>query len=60
MALHHRTHPRFVPGCFGCKAASIDLTIPYREQFHETTISEQFRDMDKRAKENGITYERAS
>jgi hypothetical protein len=27
MALHHRTHPKFVPGCFGCKAASVNLAV---------------------------------
>lgn len=28
MALHHRTHPEPVEGCFGCKAAGIDFALP--------------------------------
>lgn len=25
MALHHRTHPRYVPGCWACKVASVRI-----------------------------------
>lgn len=60
MTLHQeRTHPFYVEGCDACRFASIGAYIPFKEQFHNTTISEQMRDLQKRAAENGSTIERA-
>jgi hypothetical protein len=60
VTLHQqRTHPSYVEGCLACRISTIGAFIPYRDQFHNTTINEQYADMKKRAAENGITYERA-
>ena len=56
---HLATHPTFVEGCFGCKAASMSVFVRYKDQFHNTTLAAQERDMRKRARENGLEIEKA-
>lgn len=62
MALHHRTHPTYVEGCFGCKAASVRTAAeatPFRKSAtvaHGEWARRQFADDDayRRLRKNGL------
>lgn len=43
--MEHKHHADGPSDCWGCKVKSISLSIPYREQFHNTTLAEQEREI---------------
>ena len=69
MALHQRTHPEYVPGCFGCKLIGLSFgTVPgaYRDSVSDALIDkesleEQFGDSfsEERVKDSQSTARRA-
>lgn len=55
-ALHTRTHPSYVEGCFGCKAASVRTSAdatPFRKAHTSIALAE-----DKRVERDGAAYRR--
>jgi len=54
MALHHRTHPEFVPGCWGCKAASLHLSPGYTATKRRETDLDRDLDAYARMRRNGV------
>lgn len=56
-ALHLRTHPEFVPGCFGCKAATVAPNfsgVPGgREEFHGPTVKQRCDAIERQARVDG-------
>jgi hypothetical protein len=61
MALHLRTHPTPVDGCFGCKALSVSVGFHFipggKEEFHGPTIVERQKNELKMAEMHGNKIE---
>lgn len=55
--LHLRTHPEFVDGCFGCKAASVAPNfsgVPQgRAEWHGPTVKQRCDEIERVAKAEG-------
>jgi hypothetical protein len=53
-ALHRRTHPTFVAGCFACHLASLHLSPGYTETKARETVLDRDLDAYARMRKNGV------